>query len=76
MVFVVFVFKDDLKIVIVVFVENGYWGLCWVGRIVGFMIEKYLKGEIIWKDMEDFVFKGSLMDEYNKFYSGEFFKIN
>lgn len=75
-VFVAFAPKDDPKIAIAVFVENGYWGSRWAGRIAGLMIEKYLKGEISRKDMEDFVLNGSLMDEYEKPYSGEPFRIN
>ena len=75
-VFVAFAPKDNPKIAIAVFVENGYWGSRWAGRIAGLMIEKYLKGEITRKDMENFVLNGSLMEEYNKPYSGEPFKIN
>ena len=75
-VFVAFAPKDDPKIAVAVFVENGYWGSRWAGRIAGLMIEKYLKGEITRKDMEKYVLEGSLMDEYAKPYSGEPFKIN
>jgi penicillin-binding protein 2 len=75
-VFVAFAPKDNPKIAIAVFVENGYWGSRWAGRIAGLMIEKYLKGEITRKDMEDFVLNGSLMDEYEKPYSGQPFNIN
>lgn len=75
-VFVAFAPKDDPKIAIAVFVENGYWGSRWAGRIAGLMIEKYLKGEITRKNMENFVLNGSLIEEYNKPYSGEPFKIN
>ncbi len=75
-IFVAFAPKDDPKIAIAVFVENGYWGSRWAGRIAGLMIEKYIKGEITRKDMEDYVLNGSLQDEYAKPYSGEPFKIN
>ena len=75
-VFVAFAPKDDPKIAIAVFVENGYWGSRWAGKIASLLIEKYLKGEITRKDLENFVLNGSLMDEYNKPYSGEPFKIN
>ena len=40
------------------------------------MIEKYLKGEITRTDMENFVLDGSLIEEYDKPYSGKPFKIN
>lgn len=75
-VFVAFAPKDDPKIALAVFVENGYWGSRWAGRIAGLMIEKYLRGEITRKDMEDFVLNGSLEEEYAKPYSGEPFTIN
>jgi penicillin-binding protein 2 len=75
-VFVAFAPKDNPKIAIAVFVENGYWGSRWAGRIAGLMIEKYLNGEITRTDMENFVLNGSLMDEYEKPYSGQPFSIN
>lgn len=75
-IFVAFAPKDNPKIAIAVFVENGYWGSRWAGRIAGLMIEKYLKGEITRKDMENYVLEGSLEDEYAKPYSGKPFPIN
>ena len=75
-IFVAFAPKDDPKIALAVFVENGYWGSRWAGRIAGLMIEKYLRGEISRKDMEDFVINGSLEEEYAKPFSGEPFIIN
>jgi penicillin-binding protein 2 len=75
-IFVAFAPKDDPKIAIAVFVENGYWGSRWAGRIAGLMIEKYIKGEITRKDMEKYVLEGSLEDEYAKPYSGKPFTIN
>src|SRR5690554_1757583 len=75
-IFVAFAPKDNPKIAIAVFVEHGYWGSRWAGRIAGLMIEKYLKGEITRKDMEKFVLEGSLEAEYAKPYSGQPFSIN
>ena len=75
-IFVAFAPVEDPQIAIAVFVENGYWGSRWAGRIAGLMIEKYLNGEISRKDMEDFVLKGSLEEEYAKPFSGESFTIN
>lgn len=75
-IFVAFAPKDNPKIAIAVFVENGYWGSRWAGRIAGLMIEKYLKGEVTRKDMEKFILEGSLEDEYAKPYSGKPFTIN
>jgi len=75
-VFVAFAPKDNPKIAIAVFVENGYWGSRWAGRIAGLMIEKYIRGDISRKDMESFVLQGSLEEEYAKPYSGKPFSIN
>lgn len=75
-IFVAFAPKDNPKIAIAVYVENGYWGSRWAGRIAGLMIEKYIKGDITQKQMERFVLEGSLEEEYTKPYSGESFSIN
>jgi penicillin-binding protein 2 len=75
-VFVAFAPKDKPKIAIAVFVENGYWGARWAGRIASLMIEKHIKGEITRTDMEAFVLNGSLEEEYQKPYTGKPFKIN
>jgi len=65
-IFIAFAPKDNPKIAIAVFVENGYWGSRWAGPIASLMIEKYLNGETIrpWKEKE--MFNGSLQEEYNK----------
>ena len=75
-IFVAFAPKDDPKIAIAVFVENGYWGSRWAAPIASLMIEKHLKDEISRKDLETKVLNGSLMEEYLKPLSGEPFKIN
>jgi len=75
-VFISFAPKDDPQIALAVFVENGYWGSRWAGRIAGLMTEKYLRDSISRKDMERYVLNGSLMKEYEKPYSNKPFKIN
>ncbi|QLE00653.1 penicillin-binding protein 2 [Galbibacter sp. BG1] len=75
-IFVAFAPIEDPKIAIAVFVENGYWGSRWAGKIASLMIEKYIKGEITRTDMEDYLLEGSLEDEYAKPLSGESFTIN
>jgi len=75
-IFVAFAPKDDPQIAIAVFVENGYSGARYAGRIAGLMIEKYLRGEITRKDMEDWILSNSLEDEYAKPLSGQPFRIN
>ncbi|MFD0760787.1 penicillin-binding protein 2 [Lutibacter aestuarii] len=65
-IFIAFAPKDNPKIAIAVFVENGYWGSRWAGPIASLMIEKYLTGETIrpWKEKQ--MFNGSLQEEYEK----------
>ena len=75
-IFVAFAPKDNPKIAIAVFVENGYWGSRYAGRIAGLMAEKYIKGKITRTDMEDWVLNHSLKDEYDKPLSGKPFPIN
>ncbi|WP_282041052.1 penicillin-binding protein 2 [Winogradskyella flava] len=75
-IFVAFAPKDNPKIAIAVFVENGYFGSRFAGRMASLMIEYYIRGEITRKDMESFVLRYSLEHEYQKPFSGEPFGIN
>lgn len=75
-IFVAFAPKNDPKIALAVFVENGYYGARWAGRIASLMIEKYIKGEVTLKQMEKMVIEKSLEEEYAKPYSGKPFTIN
>ncbi|HEY9185576.1 MAG TPA: penicillin-binding protein 2 [Salegentibacter sp.] len=75
-IFVAFAPVDNPKIAIAVFVENGYWGSRYAGRIASLMVEKYIKGEITRTDMEQWILENSLKDEYAKPLSGEPFIIN
>jgi len=75
-VFVAFAPKKNPKIALAVFVENGYWGARYAGRIASLMIEKHLNGVISRTDLEHWILSHSLEDEYVKPYSGEPFKIN
>lgn len=45
-IFFAFAPKDDPKIAIAVYVENGGWGGSYAAPIVSLMIERYIKGEI------------------------------
>ena len=45
-VFVAFAPRENPKIAIIVYVENGVWGSRYGAPIAGLMIEKYLNGEI------------------------------
>lgn len=75
-IFIAFAPKDDPKIAIAVYVENGYWGARWAAPIASLMIEKYLNGSVKRKWLEDRMLNGSLLAEYKKPYSGEPFLIN
>ncbi|MCL6295685.1 penicillin-binding protein 2 [Jejuia spongiicola] len=75
-IFVAFAPKEKPKIALAVFVENGYWGSRFAGKIASLMIEKHIKGEITRTDLEDWLLRHSLEDEYAKPYSGEPFQIN
>ncbi|MBJ6366558.1 peptidoglycan D,D-transpeptidase FtsI family protein [Snuella sedimenti] len=75
-IFVAFAPKEDPKIALAVFVENGYWGSRFAGKVASLMIEKHIKGYITRTDLEHWILSHSLEDEYAKPYSGEPFKIN
>lgn len=75
-IFIAFAPKDDPKIAMAVFVENGYWGARYAGRIASLMVEKYLKRNIEAKHIENWVLNHSLEEEYFKPLSGKPFKIN
>ncbi len=75
-IFVAFAPKDNPKIALAVFVENGYFGARFAGRMASLMIEKYLRGSISQKHYERYVLDHTLEHEYEKPYSGKPFKIN
>lgn len=75
-IFVAFAPKDNPKIAIAVFVENGYWGARYAAPIASIMIEKYLRGTVTRTDLEKRVLEGSLESEYAKAISGKPFSIN
>ncbi|MBK5209694.1 MAG: penicillin-binding protein 2 [Flavobacteriaceae bacterium] len=65
-IFIAFAPKDNPKIAIAVFVENGYWGSRWAGPIATLMIEKYLNGETSRPLLEERMLSGSIQEEYDK----------
>lgn len=75
-IFVAFAPKDNPKIAIAVFIENGYFGSRFAGKMASLMIEKYLKNDITRVDLETWILKHTLEHEYEKPYSGEPFGIN
>ncbi len=75
-IFVAFAPKENPKIALAVFVENGYWGGRWAAPIASLMIEKYLKGKVKRTWLENRMLNGSLQNEYLKPLSGKPFEIN
>ncbi len=75
-IFIAFAPKEDPKIAIAVFIENGYWGARWASPIASLMIEKYLNKTISRKELEDRMLEGSLLEEYAKPFSNKPFTIN
>jgi penicillin-binding protein 2 len=74
--FVAFAPRENPKIALAVFVENGYWGGRWAAPIASLVIEKYLKGNVSRTWLENRMLNGSLLDEYQKPLSGKPFEIN
>ena len=74
--FIAFAPAEDPKIVVSVFVENGYWGSRWAAPIASLIIEKYLTGNIERKWLERRMINGSLLAEYEKPYKFQNFTIN
>ena len=67
-IFVGFAPKNNPKIAIAVFVENGYWGTRWAAPIASLMMEKYLNKNINRKYLDKYIKDGNLMKEYLKEY--------
>ena len=74
--FIAFAPKENPKIALSVFIENGYWGSRWAAPIASLMIEKYLNKNVNRKWLENRMLKGSLNNEYLKPISGKPFIIN
>ena len=62
-IFIAFAPKENPKIAIAVYIENGGWGSTWAAPIASLMIEKYLKKEITNKQQEAFILNGNLNKE-------------
>ena len=75
-IFIAFAPKENPKIAIAAFIENGYWGSRWAAPISSLMIEKYLNDSITRKRLEKKMLNGSLDQEYRKPLSGLNFSIN
>jgi penicillin-binding protein 2 len=62
-VFVAFAPKDHPRIAIAVYVENAGFGATYAAPVASLMIEKYLKGQITNKDMEDRILNLNLIGQ-------------
>lgn len=60
-VFICFAPKDDPKIAVAVYVENGGFGATWAVPMASLLVEKYLKGETSRPELEQEMMAGSLM---------------
>ena len=75
-IFIAFAPKEDPKIAIAVFIENGYWGGRWAAPIASLMLEQFINKEVKRSWLEKRMVEGSLASEYDKPYSGKPFTIN
>lgn len=69
--FIAFAPKENPRIAISVYVENGYWGSRWAAPIAGLMIEKYLRDTITRPHIEKRMLEGDLIGNTNSVYAGE-----
>lgn len=74
--FISFAPKDNPKIAMAVFVENGRWGSRYASKIAGLMMAKYLGEEVEDSNIEEWIIEHGLEKEYAKEISGMDFKIN
>jgi penicillin-binding protein 2 len=58
--------KDNPKIAIAIFVENGYWGSRWAAPIASLMMEKYITQQVTRPALEKRMIEGSLEAEYQR----------
>ncbi len=62
-IFIAFAPKDNPRIAISVYVENGGFGNIWAAPIAGLMAEKYLSDTITRPNMEEYVLSGIRLDQ-------------
>lgn len=61
-IFIAFAPKEDPKIALSVYIENGGFGATWAAPTAKLMIEKYLQREISVKWLEDYVLNANLLN--------------
>ena len=60
-IFIAFAPKENPKIALAVYVENGGWGSTWAAPIASLMIEKYTNSKIN-SDLEKFILNGRIAE--------------
>ena len=60
-IFIAFAPKENPKIALAVYVENGGWGSTWAAPIASLMIEKYTNSKIN-SDLEEFILNGRIAE--------------
>ena len=67
-VFICFAPKDNPKIAVAAYVENGGFGATWAAPIASLLVEKYLSGDIsdARRPLEQRVLNGDLMHKVKK----------
>ncbi|MHA7131293.1 penicillin-binding protein 2 [Algoriphagus namhaensis] len=60
-VFIAFAPKEDPKIAIAVYVENAGWGGRAAASTASLMIEKYLRGEVLRQELQEYVLAGNFI---------------
>ena len=60
-VFICFAPKDNPRIAVAVYLENAGFGGTWAAPLASLMVEKYLKGEVVRKDLERDILEANLI---------------
>ena len=65
-IFIAFAPKEDPKIALSVYIENGGFGSTWAAPTAKLMIEKYLNRKISVKWWEDYILNANLLDRHEE----------
>lgn len=65
-IFVAFAPKDDPKIALAVYIENGGFGSTWAAPLASLLVEKYINGKIKYQYKEDRIVNANLMNVEKK----------
>ena len=61
-IFIAFAPKNNPKIALAVYVENGGWGSTWAAPIASLMIQKFTQSKIN-SDLENFIINGEISEQ-------------